>query len=581
MYSNRSRETHDNRTVPFTLLLLSTSLLVPACVGDEVDLSSEQQELQCGDTLDFQDVETYDGTYGVSKQFVADHETPVGKASVGCSGTLVAPNIFLSAGHCNYEENGSVRFNYQLDGDTGRVRPGDTFYIVEVIAQKESYSNDYAIVRLDGDPGDIYSFGTMSKRNPDDADHLTIIGHPDGWPKKVSVGDPAGDLINGGFFKHHVDTLPGNSGSGVLNELGYLVGVHTGGGCDNIWPFDYNEGMRMAAILDDSAALRNIRNGSGSLRIRLHASNGWGFDKDTVLQSHISRVWADQRWVSGDFDGDGAVDVASIYGDASGTARVWVHRNTGTGYAYKASFTTLAGFSLSQRWLVGDFNGDGKDDLVNVYGKSGTARAWVHLSTGSGFQYKSSFTTLAGFSSSQRWLVGDFNGDGKDDLVNVYDNSGTARAWVHLSTGSGFQYKSSYTTLAAFYSGERWMTGDFDGDGKDDLVNVYGNSAGSARAWVHRSTGSGFQYQTSLTTLAGFSESQTWLATDVDEDGRDDLVNIYPNGANRTRAWVHRSTGSGFQFKSSLQTLAPAFPGTRWLASGPDLVQIHADGDGD
>jgi len=50
-------------------------------------------------------------------------------------------------------------------------------------------------------------------------------------PKQVSAGEPDGDLINGSFFDHLVDTLPGSSGSGVLNELGYLVGVHTDGGC--------------------------------------------------------------------------------------------------------------------------------------------------------------------------------------------------------------------------------------------------------------------------------------------------------------------------------------------------------------
>jgi len=56
---------------------------------------------------------------------------------------------------------------------------------------------------------------------------------------------------------------------------------------------------------------------------------------------------------------------------------------------------------------------------------------------------------------------------------------------------------------------------EFNGDGKDDLVNVYGNSAGKARAWVHLSTGSGFAYQSSLQTLAGFSHSQRWLVGDV------------------------------------------------------------------
>ncbi|MEO1403213.1 MAG: fibronectin type III domain-containing protein, partial [Cyanobacteria bacterium J06635_1] len=90
------------------------------------------------------------------------------------------------------------------------------------------------------------------------------------------------------------------------------------------------------------------------------------------------------------------------------------------------------------------------------------------------FEYRSSFDTFAGFSSNQRWLTGDFNGDGKDDLVNVYGNNGEARAWMHLSNGAGFEYKSSFDTLAGFWDSQRWVTGNFDGDGKNDLVNVYG-----------------------------------------------------------------------------------------------------------
>ncbi len=49
-----------------------------------------------------------------------------------------------------------------------------------------------------------------------------------------------------------------------------------------------------------------------------------------------------------------------------------------------------------------------------------TATAWVHLSTGAGFDYRSSVDRLAGFWDSQSWLIGDFNRDGTSDLVDLY-----------------------------------------------------------------------------------------------------------------------------------------------------------------
>ena len=283
----------------------------------------------------------------------------------------------------------------------------------------------------------------------------------------------------------------------------------------------------------------------------VHLSGGNGFEYTSGL-SVFAGYWHSQRWITGDFDGDGLDDLVNVYGN-KGRARAWVHRSTGSGYQYLSSFNVFAGFWGSQRWLSGDFNGDGKDDLVNVYGNNGRARAWVHLSTGSGFEYQSSFDVFAGFWDSQKWMTGDFNGDGKYDLVNVYGNNGRARAWVHLSTGSGFEYQSSFNVFAGFWDSQKWMTGDFNGDGKDDLVNVYGNN-GRARAWVHHSTGSGFQYQSSFSVFAGFWNAQKWMAGDFNGDGRDDLLNAYANGQGTARTWAHHSTGSGFEYNSHYRT---------------------------
>ncbi len=271
--------------------------------------------------------------------------------------------------------------------------------------------------------------------------------------------------------------------------------------------------------------IRGVQEMYGANSAFLYPLTGSGFWTSSA-RFPLANVWPSQKWLTGDFDGDGDTDLVNVYGSPDGKARVWLQLATGWGFDYQSSLQTMAGFWDGQRWLVGDFDGDGKDDLVNVYGSGGKARAWVHRLTGTGFEYQTSLQTLAGFWDSQRWMTGDFDGDGKDDLVNVYGSGGKARAWVHRLTGTGFAYQTSLQTLAGFWDGQRWMTGDFDGDGKDDLVNVYG-SGGKARAWVHRLTGGGFEYQTSLQTLAGFWDGQRWMTGDFDGDGKDDLVDVY------------------------------------------------------
>ena len=125
---------------------------------------------------------------------------------------------------------------------------------------------------------------------------------------------------------------------------------------------------------------------------------------------------------------------------------------------------------------VGDFNGDGKSDLVT--GDIGNDSVNVLLSNGNGtFQAKRSFDTGVG-----PWtvVVGDFNGDGKSDLAVAEEVSNTAS--VLLSNGNGtFQARHSYTTATQPYDVK---VGDFNGDGISDLVTSDAErQQGECAAW--------------------------------------------------------------------------------------------------
>ena len=344
--------------------------------------------------------------------------------------------------------------------------------------------------------------------------------------------------------------------------------------------------------------------------VQLHTASNSGFytaANSTRLSNYRSGVWR-----SGDFNGDGRDDLISIYGGQvhviDGAFYRELHTSislsNGSSFAVNPRRRSLGvdgGNALYlYRWLVGDFNGDGKDDLADI--RSGAkfeggrkAVATVHLSSETGITPYSFRTTLAGIAKNQRWMVGDFNGDGKDDLVNVYgvDNSigrQTARAWVHLSTGEGFEHNSSFTVFSGFRESQRWMVDDFNGDGMDDLVNVYGrnNSYGgqTARAWLHLSTGDGFEYNSGFTILDRFSTYQHWLPGDFDSDGKSDLVNVhwfkpYYYEPLRSKAWVHSSNGNRFEYQSGVTVFNDEFTSNpKWLTGDfngdgtDDLVHI-------
>jgi hypothetical protein len=111
--------------------------------------------------------------------------------------------------------------------------------------------------------------------------------------------------------------------------------------------------------------------------------------------------------------------------------------------------------------LVSDFNEDGHDDLAIT--NFSDSNVGILLGKGDGsFELPKTFTTD---DNPFTLALGDFNGDGKADLVTA-NNSGTVS--VLLGNGDGtFKKKLTYGTAGSSTS---IVVGDFNGDGKPDLA---------------------------------------------------------------------------------------------------------------
>ncbi len=278
-----------------------------------------------------------------------------------------------------------------------------------------------------------------------------------------------------------------------------------------------------------------------------------GISNGKRFQSFELGKWRNTRQMkvlTGDFDGDGRTDVAKFDVPASGTARLPVWVGLSRGLTLQASRWEVWRNDPRMKVLSGDFNGDGRTDVLkfDVPG-SGSSRqpVWVGLSDGA--RFNTGRWDAWRTSERMKVLTGDFDGDGRTDVMKAdVPASGTAKqaVWVGLSVGSAF--RTTRWGLWHTNTLTRTLAGDFDGDGVTDVMKVNLPSAGTSPvvAWVGISDGARFD-----TTAWGRFEADKHtrlVVGDFNGDGKSDVLKVDVPVARqaKTSLWVGLSDGFGF-----------------------------------
>ncbi|MBL9004209.1 MAG: VCBS repeat-containing protein [Myxococcales bacterium] len=290
-----------------------------------------------------------------------------------------------------------------------------------------------------------------------------------------------------------INMFAGDDYEVVLHEFGHVFGIGDTY-VEGIWscqPGQENSvmcgsgGLFMTLQRDDTNAIQEVfcLTFPGSCRRRVAMDLNWCSQANGQLHA-------------GDFNGDGRTDM--LCHDV-GDGHKWI------AYANSAGQFTGTNWEVAMSWCshangrlhTSDFNGDGRTDLLCH--DVGDGHKWIAYANSAGQFTGTNWEADMNWCSQAngRLHTGDFNGDGRTDLL--CHDVGDGHKWIAYAnsvgqfTGTNWEADMNWCS----HANGRLHTGDFNGDGRTDLLchdvsdgykwiataGAAGAFAGTSRSW--------------------------------------------------------------------------------------------------
>lgn len=387
------------------------------------------------------------------------------------------------------------------------------------------HTDGYGVVS--GSGSDPLIFGNMFQKN-----YHSIAS--DGFA--LSAYSAISNLIMPGDGDTDVD-MHGQSAKSGTHDFGGIGGIGVEASNNTFLGTDKtNFGMRgtpCSGALDTFYSNVVVRDISGSVTVVPDGQTGqnsevsWTSVNTNVpflrVDSRFSMPNPTQAFLVGDFDGDGKDDLFMATGSG------WYYSPAGNAeWRFLSAKTETLGSVL-----LGDFDGDGRTDVFTQIGDKwmvswGGRSDWQLLSENHGGAVNKAPAGIVDF------VIGDFVGDGRSDVFYA-----DGKEWWVSDGGAGpftFYATSSYKRPDILF-------GDFDGDGKTDVAGVVANQwmfvpANGPHSWTPlraelTKTMSGLIVAdfdgNGKTDIAQFDTSTNPVSMRISFDGRGDWQTLNPN----------------------------------------------------
>ena len=259
------------------------------------------------------------------------------------------------------------------------------------------------------------------------------------------------------------------------------------------------------------------------------------------------RAATESRTYVGDVNGDFKDDLVMLRKNSSSKLVITTLKGSSTGALSTVTTTTTHNFDYREEPFIGDFNGDGRSDILLHYAVNDYRYFTMFLGNTNG-----GFSSGVDISSSRyhdeliypyKGFVGDQNGDGKDDFILLYqNNSGNIGILTYLGKNTSnylIDATATYSSSTPFKNNEEKFIGDFNGDGKIDII-IHAKNSSAKRV---------------LKTIISNGDTDSWLSTAQLTSTRSNYPINYPcklfigdqNGDGRDDFLVHFRNDSGYR----------------------------------